>query len=566
VCPGLGGVDRSPRVAQSRTVSLGGPNSASDLAMSNTAVANDRGTLGGLWSRTRLGSILAVFAGVVAVYAMRRADPDLFGYLAYGRYFVERGGPTSQDIFSYTCPQCTWVYFEYLAHISLWLAYQAGGAVGLIALKCFVGAACVFTVLATLRSVAPRAAVWWPVYLLTLGTVPRFFLFRPQIYTFAFLAFFVAALFRYLSGRRARLWLLPIALAVWANLHGGFLAGLGVIMLAGLLSCARAWNRAGVSLRTGLSEARPIWVVAGACAIASFLTPQTWRLWSYLLTELIHDTNRTFIREWMPLSFSRDPWSAGAFVVAVTALCVATLACASRHASPLGLRPWQWAASCVPLMAMSLLSARHVPVFVLWSGPVIALLADSGRLDVAEGRWRRPWIALSGAMALPAALTLLVVLYNPWPRIALGPRVFGATSPYSAAAYFRSNALSGNVFTPLWWGSYLTWSLHPAVHVSMDGRNVSVYPPAMVRENLEFYLRGTAQVDVPLRYRTDYLLVPRDAPPAMRLRADSRWVLLFEDTDSLIFLKSDNLHGAILTRHKEGRLRPASQNEGLFLH
>ncbi len=72
-------------------------------------------------------------------------------------------------------------------------------------------------------------------------------MFRPQLFTFAFFAVYVTILHRYLRTGRAALWLLPAVMLVWANTHGGFLAGFGAIGLALLLK----------GMRTSLQERSP---------------------------------------------------------------------------------------------------------------------------------------------------------------------------------------------------------------------------------------------------------------------------------------------------------------------
>ena len=137
---------------------------------------------------------------------MRRADPDMWGYLTYGRLFLEQGRVISWDVFAYTTAGHRWVDHEYAAQILLWLAYQSGGAIGLIALKGVLGGACLYAVYVGLREVAPRAVVWLPLFLFTSATVSRFFMFRPQLFTFAFFAVYVTILHRYLRTGRAALW------------------------------------------------------------------------------------------------------------------------------------------------------------------------------------------------------------------------------------------------------------------------------------------------------------------------------------------------------------------------
>ena len=95
-----------------------------------------------------------VVTAACCTYNMRRADPDLFGYLTYGRLFVDAGGPVSADPFAYTSSGMDWVAFEYGAQTLFWLSYRVAGALGLIGLKCVVGAACAFFVYVAVKEAA----------------------------------------------------------------------------------------------------------------------------------------------------------------------------------------------------------------------------------------------------------------------------------------------------------------------------------------------------------------------------------------------------------------------------
>src|SRR5690242_595614 len=161
-----------------------------------------------LLSARRAFAALTILTALATVYAMRNADADLWGHLRYGRLFVE-GGPHAADPFAYTSAGRTWSVHEYLAQMLLWLAYSAGGPGGLIALKCLLGGAAVWCVYAAVRLGSDDALVWAPVFILAAHALGRWFLFRPQLFTFLFFALFVLLLFRHLLGRRGRLWLLP---------------------------------------------------------------------------------------------------------------------------------------------------------------------------------------------------------------------------------------------------------------------------------------------------------------------------------------------------------------------
>jgi hypothetical protein len=485
----------------------------------------------------------AFLAAVICLYSMRRADPDLWGYLASGRLFVERGGLTTQDPFAYTSAGFEWITFEYGAHIVLWLAYKFAGPLGLIALKGLVGGIALYFMAVAVRAATDDPHVWVPVFVLCASSAARFFLFRPQLFTFAFFAVFVAVLFRYVIQGRARLWVLPIVMLVWANMHGGFVAGLGAIGLAIALRVSQNLpldRRSGAGLMEGT---KALWATLAACIAVTFINPMGVRLWIYVLTELLHNTNRRYTVEWGPASLRTDAWSAVAItLIAAVFLTVSWFACRETRKSELSRR-LGWVITGVPLLVMSFVSVRHVPLAAIWMAPVIARLASRGGESAA---FRRAWFVLRGLSVLPACLTIGFVLSEPQPIIRADSGVLGSRNPCQAVAFMKANGLAGNVFSPLWWGSYVTWNLYPDVRVSMDGRNISLFPDRMVIENFDFFMKGagSADVDAPLRYDTNFVLSPTDSPVLSRLETDPRWRQGFRDEDAVLLLRSDALRQA----------------------
>jgi hypothetical protein len=82
----------------------------------------------------------------------------------------------------------------------------------------------------------------------------------------------------------------------------------------------------------------------------------------------------------------------------------------------------------------------------------------------------------------------------------------------------------------------------------MDGRNISLFPDRMVIENFDFYVGDarTADLDAPLRYSTDFLLVPSDSPVLSRVDWDRRWYAAYRDEDAALFMRSDAARPATL--------------------
>jgi hypothetical protein len=529
---------------------------------------------------------LALVLAVVSVYATHVADPDLWGHLRYGQFLAENGLDVP-DPFAYTSAGLQWYGHEYLAQITLWQAYAWGGALGLVILKCLIGGLAILCLYGALRQAGGDARTWAPIFILTAGIVGRCFLFRPQLFSFLFFSFCVLIVFHHLMGRRGWLWTLPPVLALWANLHGAFLAGLGAVGLGMLLRGLQSYWQNGLRHRALFRDIFPLGLTLVACAAASLLNPLGWRLWIYLLTEMTHDTNRRYIEEWQPLQWQTHPWSVVTLTLLLAGLAFAAMLAQARRLRPrqwrcagitirsvvwpdrhaalrpvdgllAGLPPWVWLLSCAPLTLMALQSVRHIPILTIWAAPVLALLAKAAVANWSASQiWQRGWLAFTGLVGVVALVTTAVAVQNPEPNIAMnGGAVLGQKNPVRVTAFLRANELKGNVYNPLWWGSYMTWELYPDIQVSMDGRNVTLFPVEMVRENLTFYLEG-ANPKVPLRYSTDFLLVPQDSPMLGKVK-NASWFRIYEDEDSVLFVRASN--AGVIERYKAGELvRPQVQ-------
>jgi hypothetical protein len=420
-------------------------------------------------------------------------------------------------------------------------AFSTYGSAGLIGVKVILGGLTALCLWWAVTACSTHPLVRLPVFLACLSSAGRFFLFRPQLVTFAGFSLFVAVLFRRLVSRSGRLWVLPLFMLVWANCHGAFLAGLGAIGLAGGLSAAQIWfsDRVRDAARTlGLFCATFV-----ACGLATAVNPWGPRLWTYVLAELAHDTNRRYIAEWQPLSWNRDPWSLALIAGLTAALSASAFAASRRRKLVHGVPPWIWAVSAAPLIFMSFQSERHVPLSTIWMAPVVALLADAAfEAEAKRPSWFTPaWIAFASGALVPVLVTFGIVAARPAPQIAAGGTLLGTRNPCQAVTFMRDNGVRGNVFTPLWWGSYITWRTYPAVRVSMDGRNITLFPDRMVEENLRFYSRDATRedLDVPFRYSTDFLLMPSNAPILPAVRQDSRWQPFYSDRDTVLFVRTD---------------------------
>ena len=172
--------------------------------------------------------LFRVLAGIALVYAFLAAlatvaDPDFGWQLARGRWIAQHHHVFTTDVLSYTVPGVSAVYPAAGGLILYWV-YVLGGYKLLSWLSAVV---CVATVALLLRrgSVFTAAIAILAVPFIAMRTVPRAELFALVIF-----AAFVSVLWQNYQTGRGPLWLLPLLMVAWVNIHFSFFSGFTLLL------------------------------------------------------------------------------------------------------------------------------------------------------------------------------------------------------------------------------------------------------------------------------------------------------------------------------------------------
>jgi tetratricopeptide (TPR) repeat protein len=444
------------------------------------------------WVRVSLIAIAllyAFFAGLRTV-----ADFDLGWQIATGRYIVQHHSIPSTEVFSYTAHGNPWLYPPF-SGVILYALFVAGG---FAALSWLSALACVTTtaLIAIGRSRIAGALAIVAVPAIALRTIPR-----AELFTTIFFAAFATLLWRYYEGRSARLWLLPLIMIAWVNLHPGFVAGLalvGAYVLVEALDLPFA-DRRGPSL-VRLRAAVP-WIAA--TGLATLANPWGWKIYESIarqseMTQLHTD----FIGEWSGVHFSsaawlqavsfRDPASGDWWMLAVALVAVVTSLVRKEVGAAIILAVGSYA---------SLTHIRLQGVFAILvcivGGSVFSRAWPSREgkstapASQSPAKSRKIQARAIAAWALAAVLALLVVArvrdlvtdrYYLWSaQITLfgtGPSWW---FPEQAMAFLHEQHLPGNLFGDYNLGGYLTWRAGPEYPVYFDGRFIPLGRDLFVR-------------------------------------------------------------------------------------
>ncbi|MBI1817349.1 MAG: hypothetical protein HYR72_20440 [Deltaproteobacteria bacterium] len=448
------------------------------------------------------------------------ADNDLWGHVYFGRAIVQAGDVIRHDPYTYTAPNAPWMNHEWLSQVLLYAAYARAGGPGLWVLKFAVTLATAALLFARVRAVAIRNAaspwVWGPVGLLALAVLSRGGAIRPQM--FSYLGF--AAVLAWCDREHARGgWWLPLAFVVWVNLHGGFVLGLGVLALYAI-----------VAITTGPTSQRGRTLVLLMLSLAATLVnPYGWRLLTYIAGEL---TVEHPITEWQAAAVG-DVSQQTFF--ALLALYIVTLPFARWRE-----QSWQTVLA-IATAAMALQHQRHTPVFA------IAAAAPTAAQMAAAVRWW-PWrrfVFSAGAQRLlgGALIALALAQVTLQGRRLVADRfavVFDPNDyPVDAVRALAADTGDLNLAVPLDWGEYVLWHVAPRVKVSLDGRFATLFPPAVVRDNFNFFAGEGEWTRLLTAYPTEAALVPRAAP--CLIRQQPGWQRVYVDSIAEIYVRSDRV-------------------------
>ena len=410
----------------------------------------------------RVAALFLFFILAMSILESPRADPDMFARVAVGRLVQRDGGVSHTDPFAYTPKLDRWVDHEWLSGVIFWRVAESGGDGGLILLSLLCMAGALVTVAGAQRRIAPTGAPvrsWLFACLLPIPWLWRSVI-RSQVFTYLLLPAFLLAMADYRKREDPRVLIpLPFLMLFWANAHGGFVTGLGLLGLFAI-----------TSIRDGRRFAAPLWIASAGCVVATLLTPYGFEFWRYMAGALTMD--RPAITEWGGLI--QTPGLA-VWVGAIVAVWVAGL---------MRLRfkvPLEWIVLPSIALVFAIRSGRLSAAFLMTVAvfgivPVSALVQSfRSHVPAVPETWRRAAAVCVAFGLVPLSLPVARAVMNPG-QVQLSYEAY----PVGALEWLRENRDGGNVLVGFAEGSYALWRLHPRFMVSMDGRYEEVYPQETV--------------------------------------------------------------------------------------
>jgi hypothetical protein len=475
--------------------------------------------------------LLLLVCLTMTLFVKPDADADIWARLAVGKLFFETGGICRQDVFAYTPTKPVWVDHEWGSSVVFYSVARAFGQPGLLLLKALLFFGTVLAIYLAIRQrTGRRASLFFHIFV---AYAVFFYGFkvtlRCQAFTFFFFALWLYCLERMRAGHKTAWWVLPPTMILWANLHGGFLAGLGLVGLyaGGELLNRRPWKA---------------YLPLGAlCAAVTLANPYGLRYWSYMFQATTMP--RALITEWQPVQLLGPLGFLFGFKILFAVTGVLLVAHALSRTRP----DWVDVLVIAVTGVLALRVIRHTPFFAIGCAPFVYVTLRRAAQEAAD-KWgwaaaaarafRGPQLRVlyqGGTRGLLLLACALVILSAPW-RITMAPGSF----PVAAIEFIRANGLRGNLLAPFNWGSYAIWALYPQCRVSVDGRYEEAYPESTFLEMVRVFDGEPGWEQTLAKYPHDLILVWRYSPLQARLRKrPDGWVPAYDDPVATVFVRAE---------------------------
>jgi len=459
---------------------------------------------------------LASLAAVSVSLAFRKGlqDPDYFWHLQTGE-LIARSGLPSNDPFSFTYGG-PWTLHEWLAQLVIYRLVDGIGPVATLGIFALLPPAALGVLaIALQRERVPIRAVVAATLICATVLIP-YVTVRPQLFSWLLLAVVLAILMRVRPSSARTLVALPPIFVLWANLHGLYVIGLGVVAVYVLLTMLG--GAAPMAARKA-----PVAIVGVVSLLASSLTPAGPAGLLYPLRYVDSgDWGLANIPEWQSPNFHD--------LVQIPLLIMILGVAIVGQRGPLWIR-------IVAYLAIigALLANRNAPVAAVVCLPALAI----GLAPWLPSRQTAP--DSPGSRRVLEALVAALVIIGAFGAIPAAPGFGGVLlGRYPAAGVERLRQLqpASRIVAEYGWGGYVIRSMYAdGTRVFVDGRN-DMYPEGILRDYSAIRAGDPGSEGILDRYAVDAMLFPPEAPIVKGIAQAAGWCEAYRDPRQVLLLRS----------------------------
>ncbi|HEV3305545.1 MAG TPA: hypothetical protein VGZ91_03820 [Candidatus Sulfotelmatobacter sp.] len=361
------------------------------------------------------------------------------------------------------------------------------------------------------------------------------------------------------------LWLIPLLMLLWVNVHGGFLVAfalLGIYWLSALWQYFRLkegrFEDALEKIRAG-KRAQDLALIGIISALATVINPYGWKLHLHIYRYLSNRFLMDHIDEFQSPNFHGVAQKCFAVLLMLTLIALAVKSPAASQFRSIPIRPSE---ALLMLFAVysGLYASRNIPVsallLILVIGPRLSnalqpfftrftklRFASSSDRTASQHFFQRMQVIESSLRG--HVWPIVAVVFTGWiafhgGNLATKPGMNAHFDPnrfpVAAVNYLEQRKLEGPISAPDFWGGYLIYRLYPETKVVIDDRH-DFYGEQFLRSYLRTMHVEPGWQDFLDHHPAHAIVVPKESALANILLETQAWQLIYSDTVASAFIR-----------------------------
>lgn len=492
---------------------------------------------------------LSLFAGKTLL-----GDGDTGYHIRAGEYIIETLSVPTRDIFSYRTPPLQWTAHEWLSEVVMALIHKISGLTGVVLFFSFLIAFTYYIFFRIIRRQGGNILLCIVVFILVITSSQIHWLARPHIFSLFLLVVWYHILDEYQYRGKNYLYLLPVIMLPWVNLHGGYIVGLlllGMYLAGNLMLTIFSCD---TEQRHCRSKLRPLGLATLATLLITLFNPKGYQILLFPFKTVSNRFLMDHIIEFLPPNFHEPlPYKYMLlFMIAVFAFSRRTITVIELFLVLL-------------FTSMSLYSARYIPLFGVVVAPILVRLAGPlleewrGRLaEFIQRRSERITSVDSSAKGYlwPLAAVLMVVFLLANGRI---QHTFDEKkAAVDAVEFLKKEHLHGNMFNDDEFGDYVIYAAWPAYKVFFDGRS-DMYGTENIKEYFKITRLEPGWAEVLRKYDINWIFYGNGSTLSEFLLQRSDWKLIYADKVANIFVRNIPANQCLIEKYRDVKPVPVKK-------
>lgn len=476
-------------------------------------------------------------------------DGDTGYHIRAGDYIINTLSIPKNDIFSHITPTLPWTAHEWLAEVLMAILHQFGGLSAVVVAFSLLIAIAVRIFFHCTRAAGNNLMLTLIATIMFVALAKSHLLARPHIFSLIILLVWYQILDDFQYRQKNRLWILPLLMVIWVNLHGGFIIGL---VLLGVYCSGNYFLRFTDKREweiIGKDRAIKLAMIFGIAIITCLANPIGYKIFLFPIKLVSNKFIMDHVSEFLSPNFHEiQPFKY------LLLLMIVLFANSKKKPNFIEI------VLTILFTSMSLTSIRYIPLFAVITIPVLLRYIEPGCLvnfpkveSFFLKRVDNITLIDSSAKGYFWTATSVLVIILLTAQGALTHSLSSEKKPLAALEFLRKNPVSGNMFNNDEFGDMVIYTSHLHYKVFIDGR-LDMYGSEKLKEYAKVIYFEPGWETVLEKYKISWIFFDTNSTFARFLSINKEWKLIYSDKVASIFVQNILLYKTLTEKFPDVKL------------